>query len=126
MPTYDYECPACKAAFERHLPLDRYDEPQACECGSTAKKVISSVGFILKGDSWPSKNIRVSGQMATKNKRLTVKQNERQREQPAVTLAPNVNGERVGTWSDAQKLAASKGLNAQSYTPNVRKEQAKR
>ncbi len=51
--------------------------------------------------------------------------NEMKRDAPAVTLAPNVDGERVDSWSDAQKLAKSKGKNADSYNALVQKEQAK-
>lgn len=126
MPIYDYECPKCGAEFDRMLPISRYDEPQTCDCGETAKKVISAVGFILKGDDWPGKNLRIKGQMAQKNKRIVARQDQMKREAPAVTLAPNVNGERVDSWSDAQKLASSKGLNADSYTAKVREEQTKR
>ena len=38
------------------------------------------------------------------------------------SLAPNVDGERVDSWSDAQKLAKSKGKSAESYEPLVQKE----
>jgi putative FmdB family regulatory protein len=126
MPFYDYECPKCGAEFDRMLPISRYDEPQACDCGETAKKVISAVGFILKGDDWPGKNLRIKGQMAQKNKRIVSRQDQMKREAPTVSLAPNVNGEQVGSWSDAQKLASSKGLNAESYTAKIREEKAKR
>lgn len=40
MPTYEYAC-SCGARFERVLPVARYDEPQTCECGSVAQKLIS-------------------------------------------------------------------------------------
>lgn len=126
MPTYDYECPSCGDAFERVLPLAEYNTPQTCECGSQAVKVISAVGFVLKGDDWPGKNLRVKQQMAAKNKILSKKQEERKRDAPGVKLAPNVGGERVDSWSDAQKLAASKGLNASSYASKVAEERSKR
>jgi putative FmdB family regulatory protein len=126
MPTYDYECPKCESSFERVLPLAQYRDPQTCEtCGEIATKVMSPVNFVLKGDNWASKANRISGQMAQKNRKLDAKQAERKRSMPGVTLVPNVNGERVGSWSEAQKLAASKGKNAESYAPKVRKEQAK-
>jgi putative FmdB family regulatory protein len=37
---YEYECP-CGAKFERVLPVSRYDEPQTCQCGKVANKLIS-------------------------------------------------------------------------------------
>ena len=40
MPTYEYECPKGHE-FERILPVARYDEPQTCECGNVAQKLIS-------------------------------------------------------------------------------------
>jgi hypothetical protein len=88
--------------------------------------VLSSVGFILKGDGWVGKANKIKGQMAEKNRRLDARQAERKRDSQGVTLAPNVDGERVGSWSEAQKLAASKGKNVESYTPKVRAEQSKR
>jgi putative FmdB family regulatory protein len=125
MPTYSYHCPACGEDFDRILPISRYDEPQSCSsCGEVAKKVPTAVHFNLPGDGWASKNGRLEKQMAAKNSRLTAKQNERMRDAPMVTLAPNVDGERVGSWSEAQKLAKAKGKDTSSYEPLVRKEAA--
>ena len=127
MPTYEYRCETCTHEFERLLRMSQCDEPQACpECDTTpAKKLISfGSGFILSGDGWAGKNIRVAGQMATKNRRLDTKQNEMKRDAPSATLTPNVNGEQVGSWAEAQKLAASKGKDASTYTDVVRKEKA--
>ena len=123
MPVYAYRCDACETKFDRMLPLSQYDQPQTCpDCGEVGRKDYGSVGFILKGDDWAGKNIRIKNQMAKKNQRLDAKQNEIKRDAPTVTLAPNVNGERVDSWSDAQKLAASKGKNTASYEPMIRKE----
>jgi hypothetical protein len=80
---------------------------------------------IFKGDGWVSKNLRVAGQMADKNKRLDQKQNERKREAPGVKLAPNVDGERVGSWSEAKKLAESQGKDGSTYNAKIREEIAK-
>jgi putative FmdB family regulatory protein len=127
MPIYEYNCPKCKSEFERVLPLAQYLSRQKCDCGAVAKKVIpSSVGVIFKGDDWVSKANRVNGQMAKKNRKLDARQAERKRDGAGVSLVPNVGGESVRTWSDAQKLAASKGKNAASYAPKVREEQSKR
>lgn len=127
MPTYEYRCDSCSHEFERILRMAQSDEPQACpECGATpAKKRVSlGAGFILAGDGWAGKNIRIAGQMADKNRRLNAKQDNLRRDAPSVTLAPNVDGERVGSWAEAQKLAASKGKDASSYDSVVRKERA--
>lgn len=107
------------------MSISRCDEPQSCEaCGAPGKKTISMPNFILKGDGWVGKNLKIAGQMAAKNRVLDQKQEERKRN-PAVRLAPNVDGERVDSWSDAQKLAASKGKNTESYDAKVREEKAK-
>ena len=127
MPTYEYRCESCSHEFERLLRMSQSDEPQTCpECGVTpAKRRISlGTGFILSGDGWAGKNIRVAGQMAEKNRRLDAKQNEMKRDAPSVSLAPNVDGERVGSWAEAQKLAASKGKDASTYESVVRKEKS--
>lgn len=124
MPNYEYECPKC-GDFELTLRMCQSSDPQVCpECGAEAQKLISATGFVLKGDNWPGKAARIKGQMTSKRKRLGVKQDERMRDQPPVTLAPNVEGERTGTWAEAKALAKSKGKDAASYEPLVRKEKA--
>lgn len=128
MPTYEYKCPnkKCKTdEFERFLPIAEYDSPQKCEaCGTIGTKQISAPGLIFVGDGWMSKNNRVAGQMAEKRRRVGEKQEARKRDAPGVRLVPNVNGERTESWSDAQKLAASKGKSSASYEPKVRAERA--
>ena len=116
MPIYTYACDACEQDFEQVLPLSRYDEPQACpSCGETARKTVAPVGFILAGDGWASKNGRVAKQMAEKNRRLDSKQRELKNDGPGVSLVPNVGGERVDSWSEAAKLAKSKGKDTSGY-----------
>jgi putative FmdB family regulatory protein len=41
---YDYACTAGHE-FERVLPLSRYDEPQLCECGASARKIITKAPY---------------------------------------------------------------------------------
>jgi len=129
MPTYDYECPNKKCrvkTFDRILPLAEYRDPQTCEgCGTVATKVISAPGLIFRGDGWASKNNRISGQMAEKRRRTGVKQNERARDAPGVSLVPNVEGERTSSWADAAKLAGSKGKSTESYGAKIREERTK-
>tara|TARA_B100000508_G_C11348932_1_gene222931 strand:- start:227 stop:550 length:324 start_codon:yes stop_codon:yes gene_type:complete len=100
-----------------------HDKEQPCpQCGAVNKKAITAPNFILKGDGWTGKNMRVANQMREKNKKLDARQNEMKRDAPNVSLAPNVDGERVNSWADAQKLAKSKGKNADSYDSLVHKE----
>lgn len=126
MPNYTYKCmnPSCGEEFEKVLPVSQFDEPQTCTvCGHAHTEMkVSGVGFVLRGDSWPGKNIRIRNQMAQKNRRLDVKQNEQKRDAPTVRLAPNVNGERCDSWADAKKLAHSKGKDTKAYDALIRKE----
>lgn len=116
MPTYEYQCPKCGHEFAKRLRMSQYKDPQSCpECGhSPADKLVSKPNFILKGDDWAGKNIRINRQMAEKNRRLKAKEEERKRD-ATVRLAPNVDGERVDTWSEAKKLAESRGKDTTGY-----------
>lgn len=40
MPVYEYLC-QCGKSFDRYLPLEKYKEPQNCDCGKVAEKQIS-------------------------------------------------------------------------------------
>ena len=127
MPVYSYQCEdeGCKNDFDLTLPMSSYAEAQNCpECSHSSKRLVTSVGFVLKGDGWTGKNLRIKKQMALKNRRLDTKQNEMKRDAPAMTLAPNVNGERVETWDEAKRLAESKGKETSTYDSYVRKEKA--
>lgn len=52
MPTYEYECSACRRIFEVR---QRISEPalETCEaCGGAVRRLLSSTPFILKGGGW--------------------------------------------------------------------------
>lgn len=123
MPVYDFHCTKCDLDFEVALRMSESSLPQACpECQEPAKKMVSPVHVIFKGDDWVSKTDRIRRQMKEKDNRLAKRQNERKREGPNVHLRPNVDGEEVSSWSEAQKLAASKGKDTSTYNAMVRKE----
>lgn len=127
MPTYTYKCSGCGNEFERILRIVEFDDPQVCECGceEPAKRIIAApVGFILRGDGWTGKNIRVKGQMTKRRQSLAGKEHERKMDGPGVRLAPNVGGERVDSWSEAKRLAKSKGKDTSSYDAKIREERA--
>lgn len=126
MPTYAYKCGSCSSYFDRILRLSQCDDPQTCpECGEgPASKVITAPNFILQGDGWPGKNEKIKNQMRKKNERMDKVMDERRRDAPGLKLAPNVGGERVDSWSDAAKLASSKGLDTSGYDSYARKEQS--
>lgn len=104
--------------------MDDHDIPQPCpECSTENKKVFRpTTNFILKGDGWTGKNMRIKNQMREKNKKLDARTAEMKRDAPNVSLAPNVEGERVDSWAEAQKLAKSKGKSTESYEPLIVKE----
>ena len=107
------------------LPMSQYDSEQVCpSCKQTAHKTVTAPHVIFAGDDWATKNERVRKQMTDKNKKLDARMAEKKRDQPTVTLAPNINGERTGTWADAQKIAKAEGKNTSSYDKLVRKESA--
>ncbi len=124
MPFYEYLCDECKCQFTKRLRISEYADPQACpECEHPhTSKIVTGCNFILAGDGWVGKNNRIAGQMRKKNQRLTKRQNDRYREAPTVTLAPNVGGERVDSWAEASKLAASQGKDTSGYEARAREE----
>lgn len=125
MPTYAYHCVQCALDFEKILPISRYDEPQNCpNCNEgPCKKMVTRPNFILKGNGWSGKNLKIKRQMAEKNRRLAIKEQERKNDgSGGVQLAPNVGGERVDSWSEASKLAKSKGKDTSGYDRLAAKE----
>lgn len=124
MPSYSYICKECEHEFNVTKKISLYNTPESCpECNaSDCNKQVGMPQVMFKGDSWIDKNNRISKQMADKNKKLAVRENEMKRDAPSVKLVPNVDGERVDSWSDAQKLAKDKGKNTESYNELVKKE----
>lgn len=121
MPIYDYKCEVCGASFERSVSRQDFSKPQTCDCGESAPREIGDVGFVLKGDGWFGKNLKLRRQMAAKNRRLDEKGRER-RHDAGVRLVPNVNGERVDSWEEARQLAAAGGLSTEGYDAKIREE----
>jgi len=121
MPSYQFKCPACENGFELDLLMSEAKIPQACpECGVVAQRTLGGdINFALNGDQWPGKAIKVRGQMAEKNRKLGIRQKEHH---APITLAPNVGGERVDSWSEAKKIAKGMGKDTASYDSFIRKE----
>ena len=124
MPIYEYQCKECDHFFDKLLPFSQSKQNQTCPaCGSESpERVLSVPQVIFKGDGWTDKNLRIKKQMARKNRRLDSKQTQMKRDAPSVKLAPNVDGERVDTWSEASKLAKSKGKDTTLYDKKAREE----
>jgi putative FmdB family regulatory protein len=114
MPIYGYRCLTCDHEFDLMLPASKSGDPQPCaNCGEATRKQITAPNFNLVGDDWPGKANRVRGQMAEKNRRISARQTENHGS--VARLVPNVDGERVESWSDARKLAKDKGKDTSSY-----------
>lgn len=126
MPNYEYECEKCGKIFDLTLKLVDLDNEQPCVgCGSTeTKRNIVSANFILVGDDWPGKSIRVNGQMYARREKVGRKEKEMAREEPLVTLVPNVGGEETDTWSEAKQLAKSKDKDGSTFDGMIQKEQS--
>lgn len=123
MPFYDYKCPECEnVQTGRSSIADRKDNHPPCQvCGAPTDYVFipTTVGIVLKGGDFPGKNLRVKRQMEKKNADLDLRQRERYGDSRP-TLAPNVDGERVDSWSDAKKLAKEKGHDTSNYDQKVK------
>ena len=52
MPLYDYVCPECGVEFEIICSIADRDKRKLCECGATAKRVMSGGAFMLIGGGW--------------------------------------------------------------------------
>ena len=126
MPIYVYKCNSCETSFEVFRSMTDKSEQgcTACEAADTQRQ-ITSPNFILRGDGWVGKNIRIKNQMSRKNRGLAVKEREfcrDSKEMQSMRVQPNFNGEQTGSWAEAQKIASSKGKDASSYNALVTKE----
>ena len=126
MPEYVYKCPSCGARFERTLGIKDRNDPQQCDCGVTAAKVVAGeVGAVLRGDVWPGKAQKLKAQMAARRARVGRRESElKQEAPPGGTLVPNVDGEQTDSWGEAAKLASSKGKDSTGYKRRARREKS--
>jgi len=125
MPAYAYRCDPCDHEFDVVKPMSKSSEPEACpHCEGETRKLVLPVGAVLKGDDWPSKANRVNGQMRARRDAAGRRQQEKVNDGgiPGGKLAPNVGGERVESWSEAAKLAKSKGKDTTGYEKMAAKE----
>jgi len=124
MPSYSYKCSqsGCDTGFFVTLAIVNRNQPQVCpKCSAPADKVIAEgVGGVLRGDVWPGKNIRVKNQMHQRRAAVGEREKVLKMEGPQFSLAPNVGGERVDSWDDAARLAASQGKDTSEYEKRAR------
>lgn len=122
MPLYSYKC-LCGEEFKIRIPIYQHKDLQSCpKCSQMSSRIVGGISFLQRGDGWIGKNIKIKKQMAKKNEKLNGKSIEMKQDAPNMRLAPNVEGERVDSWADAQRLAKSKGKNTSTYDSLVRKE----
>jgi len=60
MPTYEYECLACKTRFERFQKFADPPVTECPECGSAVRKVLFAAGIVFKGSGWYKTDSRPS------------------------------------------------------------------
>lgn len=122
MPEYTFKCTGegC-GVFTRQLSMAERGVLQACPVclGGSEKIVGGSVGTVLRGDVWFGKNLTIKRQMAERRERVGRRERELSKDGPQFKLVPNVGGERVDSWQDAAKLAASKGKDTSGYTQRI-------
>lgn len=130
MPTYPYECKECGHNFEFQMTISDYDPKATYPCPACESKetfrVFTAPMVNFAGDGWASKNNRIAGQMREKNKRLEAKEREQKGDGLIPQLAPNVGGERVDSWTDAAKLAKSRGKDTAGYEKYAHKEKRRK
>ena len=119
MPSYDYACSKCKITEEKIHRMSETPEYKCPKCGKKMERLISlnRTGFIFKGGT---ETIHYKEKRNRLKKREAIKQNKVHGDGPK--LKPNIAGVEVDSWSDAKKLAKEAGLNHESYTPYVEKE----
>ena len=126
MPMYDYLCSSCKLIEEHIHNISEKPEIKCPKCKRVMDKIISfnAGGFIIKGGT-PAIHYREKRQR-TKN---TEKMREKQKKSwgdSGPKIQPNIAGVPMDSWSDAQRLAKEAGMNHESYTPYVEKENKKK
>ena len=124
MPEYAFRCSKdeCRAGFFKTLAIVNRNQDQVCPtCTAPADKVVAEgVGGVLRGDAWPGKNIRIKNQMHQRREAVGQREQVLRMDGPQFNLAPNVGGERVVSWEDASRLAASLGKDTTEYDRKAR------
>jgi predicted nucleic acid-binding Zn ribbon protein len=122
MPRYSYICQEHGVQTHSFAIGQAPDNLKCSVCGLVCSRDFSNTSFHLKGDGWFGKNVILREQMALKNKRLESKENQIKKDGFLPKLVPNVNGEEVGSWDEAKKLASSKNLDTSGYDTKIQEE----
>ena len=127
MPVYSFKCLDCDNRFDEVLTIKDRNNPvkcKSCDSGNT-QRTITKVNFNLTGDNWPSKAYRIKEYGLKRREEMQKKMEGRIKDQPLASLVPNVGGEVTDSWSDAAKLASSRGKDSSSYQSMIDKESKK-
>lgn len=125
MPVARYFCKNCRFVYlEVSEDAESSRDAVMCACGLTAVWTFPPPQVQFRGDGWLTKNSQIRDQMADKNRAVAQRQDSLKREQPGLSLVPNVDGEEVKNWSEAVKLAKDKKKDLSGYLKNQSKEKA--
>lgn len=82
MPTYEFKCNECDFLFEEDMPMSKASGAHYGVCPECAEphppRYYGSMSFVLKGDGWPSKNIR-KGHSPNANNKFEIDQSQRKK-----------------------------------------------
>jgi len=85
MPTFDYQCPACKSVQEEFHSISAIPEVKCNLCGAKCIKLFSvTENVIFKGGGWPSHDIKQKSEMNKKNAKMETKMTEKDKSGEAV------------------------------------------
>lgn len=82
MAVYQFKCNECERVFEEeHAMKDAPSGAKCLYCNAICKRYYGSMNFVLKGDGWPSKDIKNStgGQINRRAKKIEDVMNEREK-----------------------------------------------
>src|SRR5574343_1156460 len=114
MRTYQVQCKSCHAIQDTKIKPSEFKllktEGVPCNQCPNGQAFLyfdpSQTNISFKGDVWADKNYRELDYREKRSSMLSKKQKD---SHWVPSLQPNVDGEEVDSWEDAQKLAASKG-----------------
>ena len=68
MPTYEYQCKACKAVYELRQGFDAETSHKCEECGKgIAKRILSTPAVVFKGGGWYATDSREKASSSSKS-----------------------------------------------------------
>ena len=110
MPTYEYECLACKHRFERFQKFSEPPVAECPECGSAVRKVLFPAGIVFKGSGWyitdsrPSRGSENGASAASS----TAGGAAEKKSEPASTSKPDAKSEASGSTGSAKTTDSPK------------------